>query len=422
MVNPFTWIMNKVRAVPQQPSALAMTRGYMNPGGIPVTLGVALRLSTFWALSTRIGKILATLPVKVLRLEGDKRIPAIPQTEAMSWIWDYSPNKVWNGPKFKEALGITAVATGNAYAMIIRDGNRRPAELEILNQGTMTPQYLDSGRGQFVYQYIDALGREFNYDPRDIIHIAGPSRGLLGDSLVEIAANTISEAKAITDYAQAWYQSAGNLGGVITAAKVIAADKRKEYEKAFTASWGGSSNAGGVVMLDNGMTFTPLGAKISEANVSSLREDILLEAARVFDLPIPLIQYKAGAQGYGSNIETLIDGFMKFSLGRWTALIGAELTVKCFPRYAGPTYVVEVDTSALRRGTLLNQSTAYANLVNARVASRNECRTMAGWNTVDEPGMDDYIESSAPDFEVTEAPPEKEEQIPTSEETDDSED
>jgi HK97 family phage portal protein len=399
MRNPLKWIVDQF--TPTQPGSVAMTRGWLHPGDISVTLYTALRWSTFWALGSRIGKIVATLPLRVLEVQGQKKVLAEQQTKWASWLWDISPNDVWNGPKFVEAAITTASILGNCYLLVTRNGVGQPMKLEWLNPSTMTPQYLDSGRGPFAYVYTDAGGITYNYSPRDIIHIAGPGMSLIGDSLIEVGAQTIAESKAISDYALGWYQSSGNIGGVVTMPGTLTEPKRKIYEDVFNNTWGGAGKAGQTLVLEKGMTFTPIGGKISESNVSSLREDILLDVARLLDLPISLIQYKAGAQGYGSNIQALIDGFVKFSLGRWVAVIEAELTKKFFTLGRGPLYVVELSTDELQRGNLESLARALPPLIACGALTRNEARVQAGWNTVDEEGMDDYTVTTG----ITPPPP-----------------
>jgi HK97 family phage portal protein len=204
----------------------------------------------------------------------------------------------------------------------------------------------------------------------------------LGDNVISVLATTVAENQALSDFALAWYQSAGNLGGVITAQDAVPKEKRDEYQKQFKEAWGRASKAGSVIMLDRGLSFVPLNPKLREADVSSLSEQAILDVARVFDLPIPLIQYKLGAQGYGNNLQVLIDGFVKFSLNRWIKVAEAELTKKLFPTNRGPYYVCVLDTTALQQGDLESRAKAYSMLIQSKVRSVNECREMEGLNAL----------------------------------------
>ena len=120
--------------------------------------------------------------------------------------------------------------------------------------------------------------------PKDVLHIPGLGfDGLVGYSPITMAKNAIGLAIAAEEYGSKFYANGAAPSGVLEHPGILK-DPSKVRES-WTQTFGGSSNANKVAVLEEGMKYTPISISPNEAQFLETRKFQINEIARIFRVP-----------------------------------------------------------------------------------------------------------------------------------------
>ena len=158
--------------------------------GVAVNTETALAHSGVYTCAKILSESIASLPVglyaseegQILQLTSDRR----------NFLISQEPNELYTSYDFRATAMVHLALHGNFYADIIRDGNRRPVKLRIIENPNWVIPELDLN-GNLWYRVYDykvngqMRERETPVRPRDIIHVKGMSTdGIVGKSPISI--------------------------------------------------------------------------------------------------------------------------------------------------------------------------------------------------------------------------------------------
>ena len=163
--------------------------------------------------------------------------------------------------------------------------------------------------------------------PRDVLHIPGLGfDGLVGYSPIAMAKNAIGMAIACEEYGEVLCNGAAP-SGVLEHPGTI--KDPKKVREAWQSQFGGSSNAGRVAVLEEGMKYTPISISPEQAQLET-RKFQINEIARIFRIPPHMVGDLEKSSF--SNIEQQSLEFVKYtfrSLGySMGTIINASTTIE----------------------------------------------------------------------------------------------
>lgn len=359
---------------------LALFAPLSTASGFPVTDHTAMLVGTVYACLSKLSGAALQLPIHQYRYDADgdrQRVLGSP----LWWMLNEAPTTggEWTAASWKEWIVRCVHLRGDQHTEILRGTGRQLGE--IVGLRPHHPDYVQARRvpGGLTYDVVDRLtGRVYGVSADDMLHFAGfgfdGCRSL--SAISHAARGAISNALAAADF------TGRNLGEgampqiALTYPNKLSPDQALLLRNSFVATYG--SNAPGARKLPLIMTE---GGSASPLSISPVDMDLL--ASRMFEkqdiceiigVPPILIGNSEKASSWGTGIEQITLGFVRFTLKPHLCRWEEELNRKLFRR-AGQFVEFELD------GLLRGDSKAQAEAFRAALGGPG---TGDAWMTVDE--------------------------------------
>jgi HK97 family phage portal protein len=321
------------------------------------------------------------------------------------------PNAYQSASDFKLNLTRSLFATGNAYALAMRNNRYEISELHLFNPSQCSAKIaLETGDifywlgGNEVIERQVPKGALHGIPARDVLHVklAG-NHPLKGESPLSGAPMSVAQAGVMTQQQLAFYANQSRPSMVLATDQVLT----KEQIELLRERWQEHSkglNAGGVPITAAGLKPVPLNVSAQDAQFAEVlkmtREDIAL----VFQ--IPLQAFGIGGSPFSST-EALMQAWRAAGLG--FALDNIE---QAFDRLFGlagePIEYTEFSTDSLLRSAMKERLEGLARGVQGGIYSPNEARLLEGLPEAefgDEPRVQQQVVPLSAAKAIPSAPP-----------------
>lgn len=304
------------------------------------------------------------------------------------------PNPEMTSFIFRETLMTHLLLWGNAYSQIIRNGKG-----EIIALYPLMPDRMKVDRdehGQLFYEYMvtseDAhtmKNSTVKLQPHDVLHISGLGfDGLVGYSPIAMAKNAIGMAIACEEYGAKFFANGASPSGVLEHPGTLK-DPAKIRES-WQATFGGSSNANKVAVLEEGMKYAPISISPNEAQFLETRKFQIDEIARIFRVPPHMVGDLEKSSF--SNIEQQSLEFVKYTLDPWVARWEQAMVRALLTAEEKKKYFFKFNVDGLLRGDYQSRMTGYATARQNGWMSANDIRELENLDLIpEEDGGDLYL-------------------------------
>ena len=228
------------------------------------------------------------------------------------------PNPEMTSFVFRETLMTHLLLYGNAYAQIIRNGKGEVIALYPLMANRMSVDRDDKGHLYYQYQMQDSDAPTMKngtviLKPSDVLHVPDLGfDGLVGYSPIAMAKNAIGLAIATEEYGAKFFANGATPGGILEYPGTVKNPEavRERWIKGFSGN-----NSHKVVVLEEGMKYTPISISPNEAQCLETRKFQIDEIARIFRVPPHMVGDLEKSSF--SNIEQQSLEFVKYTLEPW---------------------------------------------------------------------------------------------------------
>lgn len=338
--------------------------------GVQVTPETAMRCPAVYGAVKIISESVAQLPLHLFqRLPGGgkERASNHPLEELLSG----QANDWTSAFEFRLYLQMALCLHGNAYAYINRvDG--RIAELIPLPSSSVTVE-IDTATLEPFYRVTAADGSQRVYDRTEIFHLRTLSTTPhVGLSPIMQAKEAIGLALVMEEYGARLFSSGARPGGVLKYEKMLTQETRIRLRDSFNSAHAGGPNAGKTLILEDGMDFQPLQFNSVDLQFLELRRYQLAEIARVFRIPLHLLQELERTTH--NNAEHMGQQFLSLTLLPWLKCWEGAIRRSLLTPEERNEYYAEFLTDDLARADLAARFDAYAKAVTNGLLSPNEVR------------------------------------------------
>ena len=304
------------------------------------------------------------------------------------------PNPEMSSFVFRETLMTHLLLWGNAYSQIIRNGKGEVIALYPLMPNRMTVDRDESG--QLYYQYTtvpeDAPtleGTTVDLLPKDVLHIPGLGfDGLVGYSPIAMAKNSIGMAIACEEYGAKFFANGAAPGGVLEHPGTIKDPQR--VRESWQSTFGGTSNANKIAVLEEGMKYTPISISPEQAQFLETRKFQINEIARIFRVPPHMVGDLEKSSF--SNIEQQSLEFVKYTLDPWVIRWEQSIQRVLLTPEEKEQYYVKFNLEGLLRGDYQSRMNGYAIARQNGWMSANDIRELENQDRIPtEQGGDLYL-------------------------------
>lgn len=358
--------------------------GGKTKSGVTVGEQTARHLPVVYACINRIGNPLAHFPLRMYRTRADGTAELV--TSAMHPFASrlgVRPNDAMSSRTVRKTMQGHALLWGNGYAEIERNGRGQTVGLYPLLPDRTRP--VRERGDHFFRTTID--GQVHRLSPDDVIHIMDQSQdGYIGISQVAMARQAVGIGLATEEFGAKFFANDAKSGGFLLHPGRLGENGRRnvlgrngeqkagpENPGSALERQGGLDNAHRVKVLEEGMKFVQTTIPPEDAQFLGTREFQIAEIARIYDVPLILLQSTEGTTAWGSGIEQLMIGFVRQTIMPWVDAWEQELNWKLFTEEEiAQGFYVKFNVNGILRGDMKARSEFYSKLFGVAGLSPNQ--------------------------------------------------
>lgn len=326
--------------------------------------GGAMALGAFYACVTLLADTIASLEVRAYKREGHAVVPVDPQPRLLNDSGPY-PETTWF-----EWLWMTMeslAVTGNGIGYITARADNKPTAIMPVHPDVVNVT-MDGGTKRWPEPVYRIGGEKVRNE--DIVHIkrypiAGAARGM---SVIEKAAAAVGLGLAAERYGLNYFRDSASPSSVLETDQTLDDTAAKGVMQRWVASHGGRRRP---AILSGGLKWKPISITPNESQFLQTRQFQRGEIAMWFRIPPHMIGDTQKSTTWGSGIENMTLGFVKFTLKPWLTCIEQVLTNQ-LPRGTFARF----DLDGLLRGDILTRWETYRIGRDAGVYSVNDINEM----------------------------------------------
>ena len=323
--------------------------------GVPVDEHRSMQTSAVYACVKILAETIASLPCNLKKEEKGKTVNATehPLYEVLHDI----PNYEMTSFTLREAMMTSLLLWGNAYARIIRDGQKHVKELWFLKPQNMVVER-DYQTKKIKYTYSDSdSGKTVIYKPEQILHILGLSYdGIKGMSPITEAREAIGLALATEEFGARFFCNGAKPGGVLEHPGLVRDPEklRDSWNKVYQ----GARNSNKVVVLEEGMKYHQIGIPPEDAQFLETRKYQLNEICRIFRVPPHLVADLEHSTF--SNIEHQSIDFVVHTVRPWLVRWEQAMYKSLLNEDERRLYFIRFNVDGLLRGDYKSRMEGYS--------------------------------------------------------------
>jgi len=349
--------------------------GSLGPtAGVHVTEQSAMAVSAVYSCVGLIGGAIASMPFHLFMRTTDGRER---YDSDLWWLFNESPFDGWTAAAAWQFAAQSVALRGDGFWQIHRAS---PYTNNIIGFEPLLPALVDKGsRGKPTdpYAVVDrATGAVRYVDPADMLHFPGVGFDGL-TSLTPLRAalrGSAGIAIAADQYAGAFFSNGARADFALTTPGSL----NKEQVETLRATWSqrhsGPGNAHLPAVLTGGLDVKQLTMSAEDAQLLSTRKFQVEDIARIFGVPPHMIGHTEKTTSWGSGVEQMSIGFVRYTVGRYLDAMSQEINRKVWPK--NRQVYGEHNRDSLLEGDAAAQAGYFSKAIGGPGA--------AGWMTVNE--------------------------------------
>lgn len=380
----------------------------------------SLKLTPVYACVNRIANPVGRFPIKILTPKaggGSQEVTEHPMSAGKVSPISIRPNPLMSSRTLRKTVQMHALLWGNGYCEIERNNAGQAIGLWPLLPWNTTPVR----DGDKVHYRTTIDGTQFRIDQNDVIHIMDVSQdGYVGLSPVSLAREAMGMASALETFGAKFFGNDAKSGGFLmhpgrlnAAAQANLGSRKPDGEASGGNSpakmlerQGGLDNAHRVKVLEEGMKFIQTTIPPEDAQFLSTREFQIAEIARMFDVPLVLLQSHEKSTSWGTGIEQLMIGFVRQTIDPWVAAWEQELNWKLFTgREREQGYFVKFNMNALLRGDSAARAAFYKSMFEVAGMSPNQICELEDMDPIGADGDERFVSNNVQSLKNAINPP-----------------
>lgn len=347
--------------------------GNDNASGEIVTPARAMQLSAVWRAVRLTAETISTLPLSIYR-DSDQG-PKLERGGMSDLLVRVSPNDEQTDVEFWEGMIGCMELVGDGIAEKVQMGKRTVSLLPV-DPTRCTVKRLVSGGLE--YRWTDWKGRDQRRNADQMFHLKGFSMGAdRGMSTVHFGASTMGLAAAAEKTAGKLFKNGLRQSGFLNTGSTLDEPDRARLTE-IMKQYMGSDAAGGLMILEGGMTYTQMSMSAQDAELLLTRKFEIEEIGRWFGLPPILLGHAVEGQTmWGSGVDAILQAWMTLGLRqrliRIQKVIGKRLMS---PEERAAGFYAKYNPDALLAVNSTSRATVLRNLMSASLLTPDEGREL----------------------------------------------
>jgi HK97 family phage portal protein len=324
-------------------------------GATPVSEASAMRVSAVYAGVALLGGAVSTLPMPVLARSTNG---AQTVDHPYYWLLNESPNPDITAAVFWEYLVSSRLFRGDCFAEILRPSFRSSEIKGFKPHHPDRVQPFRDGDKRLWYRITPESGSQYILNPADMIHV--PSLGFDGlrspSPITFAARHAVETALSASEYNARFFTNGARPDFALTSAKTLSPEQAEMIRATWTDNHGGVARSHLPAVLMGGIDVKQLSLSASDSLILDTSLFQIEEIARILGVPPHMIGKTDKNTSFGSGVEQMGRGFVKFTLKRDLVKFEQEFNRKMWP--VRQDLFVRFDLADIERGDLKSENEA----------------------------------------------------------------
>jgi HK97 family phage portal protein len=325
--------------------------------GVHISEASAMRVSAVYAGVALLGGAVSTLPMPVFQ-RSTTGTPAGQVEHPYYWLLNEQPNEDITAAVFWEYLVSSRLFRGDCFAEIQRPSFRSAAVKGFLpHHPDRVQPFRDTDR-RLWYRITPEFGPQYTLNPADMIHV--PSLGFDGlrspSPITYAARHAVETALSATEYSARFFTNGARPDFAIMSEKTISKEQAEIIRATWTDQHGGVTRSHMPAVLTGGLDVKQLSLSASDSLILETSLFQIEEIARILGVPPHMIGKTDKNTSFGSGVEQMGRGFVKFTLKRDLVKFEQEFNRKLWPQRQ--ELFVRFDLADIERGDLKSENEA----------------------------------------------------------------
>lgn len=339
MRNPFEGLFHSYRAEGESTAStprqwlMEALGGGKTSSGVSVSAGSAEGIPVIYACGRILAETLAQLPFKMFERSASGKRPA--SDHPLYEVLHDLPNPEMTASEFHDTITVQKALWGNSFAEIVRDREGEVSQLWPLLSNRMEEWNRDT-RGRLYYRYRLADGSPKTYvwdraaaNWRDrlppLLHLKmNAMDGIHGRSPIRLMRESLGLTVAAEEYGARYFANNGIPPAFITYPSTLNPKTRESLVTQMQAQ-AGMGSAHKLRILEGGFDIKTVGLPPQDSQFLETRSFQLQDGARIYRVPLFLLQHMEKSTSWGTGIEQLGLAFLTYTMMPW--LVGYQQAV-----------------------------------------------------------------------------------------------
>ena len=345
----------------------------------------ALGLSAWWNAIAIIAGTIGSLPLKLYRKEGERRVAV--RDDPRYRLMFRRPNGWQTAFEWREMAQGHLLVRGNHYSRIVRDQLGRPVAIVPLHPDRVQPEIRG---GEITYRFRSPAGGDELIPMQDMLHLRGlGSNGVTGYSVVAVARESLGYSLQLERFGSQFIENKGRPGGILQSDEVLQKEQRRELGEQWDRMFQGGG-LGKTAVIDSGLKWQQVGFSNEDAQWLGSRSHQVTEIARWTNLPPHFL--KDLTRATFSNIEEQAIEFVVHTIRPWAERWEQRLDCMLLTEAEQGEFGFKFSLEALLRGDAASRGAFYQLLFNMGAITPNEIRAKEEMNPHDSGGDQAFVQ------------------------------
>lgn len=342
--------------------------------GIRATETTAMRVAAVYACVQLIAGVISSLPLSVFKRDASGTPEGV--QHPYWYLFNESACSEYISAAMWEHVIASKLLRGDGLAWLQRNGRGEITGVYPLNRDATEVQRQAGGWRSYTFWLPDGTVRSVHED--DVLHLASLGfNGLRSPSTIqEYAGRTaVSQALAQDQYAQNILAQGNHSDMLVTTSAKLGEDQKRAIADDMYKRYHGLDHAGKPMVL-SGAEFKVDRLRISPVDLQLIeaRQFSVIEICRIFGVPPHMIGATDKSTSWGSGVESMTLGFLKYTLKPHLVGFRQEINRKVFP--ANSDLFFDYDLESLLEGDSAAQAAFFSKALGGPGSQ--------GWMTINE--------------------------------------
>lgn len=354
--------------------------------GAIVTENLSLSVTAVWSCIKILAWTQASLPLityKRLKPRGKERAPEHPVYNLLH----STPNPEQTSFEFRSLLSVHQNLWGAGVAEIeFKKG--KPVALWPIPPWLIKMKKVNSKGKLFFEINLGIEGKKLLPSNKFIVFPSLMTNQYEWKSPIQVHRETIGFSMALSEFGAKTFGEGTNPAGIISHPSRIKENSEKNLRESLK-QYKGLGGAHRLMLLEEGMKFERIGLPPEDAQYLETRKFTISEIARMYNVPLHLLQDHEKSTSWGTGIEEMNLGFIIFTLRPYLVQWEQEIHKKLF--FNDDIYFAEFLIEGLLRGKQSERFESYTKARQWGWMSVNDIRAIENQNPLPEEQGDIYL-------------------------------